>query len=190
MREPALPLASKCVGDRYGASGDAQVQLGTRSIGGLWQIAGWDSFESAAENVLQHLGIRSVGNYRDAQVENTTVAWRISPDKVLVETSVDLTSFATSDLAVLELTHARAVIKLAGSRSRDLLAQVVAIEVTATQFKPGEFRQTGIHHVGVLIYCTGHSKFDILVPTTWAETIWSFLFDNALPHGVAVVGGA
>ena len=186
MPKTRLPLESKCVAGHHGTISDSCVILSVREVRGLWQIAGWDNFSVAAKSALKLLGSQKLGDYRIAQDLSAATVWRISPDKVLIESSVDLSAFASADLAVLNLSHARTIIKLAGSASRDLLAQLVAIDVTFASFKPGEFLQTSIHHVGVLVHCTGKMEFDIFVPGTWAEAIWDYLYDNALPHGLLV----
>ena len=183
MIEMLSPLKGKCVDGRDGASGPAGVTIGIRSVNDLWQIAGRQGFKSAADLVLKALGLPGGrGSYRTSQKAEVVTSWRIAPDKLLLEGSGDLTPHESEYLMVLDLGHARA----ARPASRDLLAQLIAISTSNTSFEPGAFVQTGLHHVGVLIHCTGPDSFDILVPGTWAESVWEVLFDSALPHGVTV----
>ena len=186
MVEPLSPLTLKCVAGRHGASGDAGLVLSSRPINGLWQIAGWENFETIAKPLLETLGLPGLGNYRQAQAAGGVTSWRIAPDKLLLEGADDLTSHTAADLMVLDLGHARAAITLEGAAARDLLAQLIAIDTAPSAFGPGEFLQTGIHHVGVLIHCTGENSFDILVPGTWSETVWDVVVHNALPHGLTI----
>lgn len=160
------------------------IMLGTRWLNGLWQIAGWDDFEIASASVLRRLGVNSLGGFQTAQQSGAVTTWRIAPDRLLIEGSGDLSDTVSESLAVLDLSHARMAITLDGPAARDLLTQVVALDMSPMVWGPGDFRQTGIHGVGVLIHCTGATRFDILVPVTWAETVWDVLYDNAIPHGL------
>ncbi|MES0885374.1 sarcosine oxidase subunit gamma [Roseibium sp. SCP14] len=186
MVDVLSPLKTKTKAGRHGAAGDTGVTLGIRSIEGLWQLAGWSGFETAAEPILKRLGLEDAGTFREARRTDHATAWRIAPDKILLETARGLGDQQSADLAVLDLGHARAAITLNGPAARDLLSQLIAIDVSTAAFRPGEFIQTGIHHIGVLIHCLEADRFDILVPGTWAESVWEVLFDNALPHGVEV----
>ncbi|MBE1285046.1 MAG: hypothetical protein GJ676_17165 [Rhodobacteraceae bacterium] len=186
MPEPLSPLTNKTVAGHFGAGDAHGVTLGTRRVSSLWQIAGWGDFEAVAKPVLTSLGLSGLGCFRHAQQLGAVTVWRIAPDKILLEGVRDLAAAASEELMVLDLGHTRTAITVEGSASRDLLAQVIAIDTAPAAFGPGEFLQTGIHHVGVLIHCTGPDRFDILVPCTWAETIWEVLFDNALPHGLTI----
>ncbi|MEM9631656.1 MAG: hypothetical protein AAGA50_10050 [Pseudomonadota bacterium] len=186
MVDVLSPLKTKTKAGRHGAAGDTGVALGTRSIKGLWQLAGWSGFEAAAEPVLKRLGFVDAGTFREARRSESATAWRIAPDKILLETADELGDEQSAELAVLDLGHARTAITLTGPAARELLSQLIAIDVSPAAFRPGEFLQTGIHHIGVLIHCLEVDRFDILVPGTWAESVWEVLFDNALPHGVEV----
>ncbi|WP_424988303.1 sarcosine oxidase subunit gamma [Microbulbifer sp. S227A] len=186
MPELLSALHRKTIPGRHGATGGEAITLGTRPLQGLWQLAGWDDFDAAAKPALDHLGLDGLGDYRTARAGERGTAWRIAPDRMLIETHADLSGFGSENLAVLDLGHARTVITLQGEAARTLLSQVVAVDVSATALAPGMFLQTGLHHVGVLIQCTGAQSFDILAPATWAESVWDVLYDNALPHGIRV----
>ncbi|MFY9240485.1 MAG: sarcosine oxidase subunit gamma family protein [Roseovarius sp.] len=190
MAEMLSPLQTKCVAGRFGASGDVGVTLGTRPIMDLWQIANWDLLASSASPALNALGLDGPGDYRCAQQAGPVTSWRIAPDKILLEGAGDMTAHASVDLMVLDLSHAKVAVTLQGARARDVLSQLIAIDTAPGAFKRGDFVQTGIHHVGVLIHCTGDDTFSILIPASWSETVWEVLFDNALPHGLSVVEAA
>lgn len=190
MPELLSALHRKTIPGRHGATGGEAITLSTRPLQGLWQLAGWDDFDAAAKPALDHLGLTGPGDYKCAQSGERGTAWRIAPDKMLIETNADLSGFGSDALAVLDLGHARTVITLQGDAARRLLSQVVAVDVSVAAFAPGMFLQTGMHHVGVLIHCTGDLSFDILTPPTWAESVWNLLFDNALPHGIQILEAA
>lgn len=186
MVEMRSPLETKTNVGRYGAGDTPGLTLGARPLNGLWQVAGWETFDSAAAPALNTLGLQKLGEYQTTQRIGDVTAWRIAPDKLLIEGSGDLGPYATSDLNVLDLSHARLAIAVGGPAARDLLSQVVAVNVAPMAFKSGEFRQTGIHGVGVLLDCINADRFEIIVPSTWAESIWDVLYENAIPHGIFI----
>lgn len=187
MVEPRSPLAGNLIPGSFGASGMGGVTLGTRRLKGLCQIAGWDGFAEAAVPALRTLGLTGLGDFQTAQHGPEVTAWRVAPDKLWLEGAGDLSAFADAALMVLDLGHARTVITLSGPSARDLLSTVIAVDTRPDALPPGRFAQTGLHHVAVLVHCAGPQSFEILVPGTWAETIWDFLVDSAGPFGVTVM---
>ena len=187
MLEFRSPLNTKLQAGRFGAQGETGITLGERPVRDLWQIAGWGDFEAAAIEVLSDLGLDGLGSYFLASKAKGRTAWRIAPDKILIENAGDLSGHMSADLATLDLSHARTAILLSGTQARDVLSQLIAIDVTEAAFSEGRFLQTGIHHVGVLIQCMEQNAFEIYVPVTWAETVWEVICENAKPFGVEIV---
>lgn len=166
-----------------GAPSGALV-IGARVPDTLWQMAGWAAFESRAAAALHELGLPGIGGYREAQRAGAVTSWRIAPDRLLIEGAGDLGRFHSDALAVLDITHGRAVITLTGPPARDLLAQLTAVDVSAAALTPGGFRQLGIHGIGVLLACTGPDAYELFVPSTWAASIRDLIAENAKPYGV------
>lgn len=182
------PLESKIIAGHYGAYGETGIVFGRRRLRSLWQIAGWDDFDTTSTALLRKLGLPGPGNFRQSQQNGETTSWRIAPDKLLLEGPATLPVTQKQDLVMLDLSHARIAITLYGPAARDLLMQVIAVDMEAGAFTPGEFLQTGIHHVGVLVHCLESERFEVIVPVTWAETIWELLCDNAAPYGYHIDG--
>jgi heterotetrameric sarcosine oxidase gamma subunit len=80
------------------------------------------------------------------------------------------------------LSSSRSCIKISGAPARDVLAKSAAIDFHKSEFKPGTFAQTGIHHVPVLIHCVEADTFHIYVMRTFALSIWDYLTDAALEY--------
>ncbi len=187
MVDPVIPLHANLVPGRYGGDGDTAVQIGTRRINSLWQIAGWSDFEHAAQPLLVACGLVGPGQYDETQQGPDVTAWRIAPDKILLEGPPDLTDFASDSLVVLDLSHARTVITLNGAEARTLLSQVVSVDVSPAALPVGSFLQTGLHGVGVLLQARSQNGIEIFVPTTWAQTILDILCQNAMPLGYEIM---
>ncbi|MEM9317873.1 MAG: hypothetical protein AAGA70_02570 [Pseudomonadota bacterium] len=188
MVEIASPLTRKAQPGTFGAADQPGVILGTRPLRGLSQIAGWSDFEDAARPVLKAMRLPGLGDYRSAQRTEKVTAWRIAPDKMLLEGAGDLSGYASDALAVLDLGHARAVVTLGGPDARAVLSGAIALDTRETAFSAGCYLQTAIQHVGVVIQCIDAESFEIFVPATWSESIWDFLFATALRCGVLVKG--
>lgn len=86
---------------------------------------------------------------------------------------------AAEGLFVTPLSSSRTRIALSGARARDVLAASAAIDFHETQFKPGHFVMTGIHHTPVLIHCIGADAFHIYAMRTFALAVWEWLNDAA-----------
>lgn len=161
------------------AFGSQSITLETRPMNGLTQFAGWDDFDIALKPILARVGLTDGGSFKTAQATNGVTVWRIAPDKIWIEGGADLAIYHSDAVVTLDLGHARTVITLSGKGARDLLACVISIDINQAVFQTGDFLQTGIHGVGVLIQCTHNNRFDILVPSTWARTVWDLLADTS-----------
>ncbi len=81
---------------------------------------------------------------------------------------------------VTPLSSSRTRIEISGSSARDVLAKCAAIDFHKSEFKPGTFVMTGIHHVPVLIHCVAGEIFHLYVLRTFALAIWDHVSDAAL----------
>ncbi len=84
---------------------------------------------------------------------------------------------------ITAMSSAPTRIKLEGLRARDVLARCALIDFDRSQFKPGHFVLTGIHHTPVTIQCTEENTFHIYVLRTFALNIWEWLCDVAQSSG-------
>jgi methylglutamate dehydrogenase subunit D len=80
------------------------------------------------------------------------------------------------------LSSGRTVIAVEGEPARDLLAKCVPLDFHSSEFKPGHFAMTGIHHTPVLINCVAENRFELYVLRTFALNIWEWLCDAGLEY--------
>jgi sarcosine oxidase gamma subunit len=78
---------------------------------------------------------------------------------------------------ITPLSSSRVCIEISGAAARNILAKCAAIDFHPTQFTPGQFVQTGIHHVPVLIQCLAGEFFHLYVMRTFALSIWDYVTD-------------
>ena len=88
-----------------------------------------------------------------------------------------------SGLHATPLSSGRCRLLLEGSKVRDLLLTVAAIDFHDSHFKSGQFVMTGIHHTPVMIHCIGNDSFHIYVLRTFAMAVWEWLTDAAIGLG-------
>lgn len=189
-RSPLADLAEIRAPDKGDRT--AALAFSERALGSLWQIAGWRDFEAAIEPVLSALGLEGLGDYGFVQTSATVEGYRIAPDRIwlcgpnasALEAAFDA---ARSDrLALLDLSHARVVIRVSGAAVADLMARVAPLDFSPAAFPADCFAQTGIHGVPVLIRRLSDEAFDLLVPVTWAVSVWEWLCLNARPLGYSI----
>jgi len=88
---------------------------------------------------------------------------------------------------VTVLSASRVRIRITGPKARDVLAQGIALDLHPAAFQLGRSAQTGLHHTGVFLERVGDDSYEIYVQRTYAEWIWDWLIDAALPFGYDTV---
>jgi methylglutamate dehydrogenase subunit D len=190
------PLAAVRRPGRYGATFDAgpAVTLSDAPLDGLVQIAGWHGFETAVLPVLKSLGFTDAGDYHSSRQSGDMTLYRTAPDRILITgkaaRSLVETAGVNAELALLDLSHARVQIFIEGRAAEQLMAQLAPIDFRLNAMPVGFFVQTGIHHIGVQIHRSSETRFDLLVPVTFARSLWDFIMLNAAPFGYDVAEAA
>lgn len=193
MLERRSPLADLIGPDAAGSTREeARLVLSEQALGALWQIAGWRDFTAAAEPVLAALGFTGLGDHGLARASAGTECYRIAPDRIWLrcpDAEILLAALGAAPsgrLAPLDLSHARTVIRASGAAVVELMARLAPLDFAPAAFPVGGFAQTGIHGVPVLIHRRFEATFDLLIPVTWAGSLWEWMCENARPFGYAV----
>ncbi len=154
-------------------------------------IAAKGKSRSLANTLQKEFGINLPGMGTSASARGVAMHGN-APDQWLAISS------STSDLcakmeaklshlaAVTDQSHGRIVLRLSGSRARDVLAKGSPVDLRPGSFKPGMCAATQISHVGVLIACTGADSFELSVFRSFAEGFWLGLTELALEWGYEV----
>jgi heterotetrameric sarcosine oxidase gamma subunit len=87
---------------------------------------------------------------------------------------------------VTVLSASRVRIRISGSAARDLLAAGIALDLHPEVFRVGHSALTGLHHTGVFLERVGDDHYEVYVQRTYAEWLWDWLVDAALPFGYEV----
>ena len=64
-----------------------------------------------------------------------------------------------------------------------MLMKLVPIDLYPEAFPVGRFAQTGIHHVGGLLYRAAEERYEYFALRTYGATMWEAIADAALPFG-------
>ncbi|MUZ74744.1 hypothetical protein GOZ90_18815 [Agrobacterium vitis] len=151
------------------------VRLTSAEPGYLTQLTGWDNFDIIASEALSQKGLSVPPDCRSSTRFDATIVWRIAPDRILIWSNAPLGFNEMSNLAILDLSDARYFLKLSGPGAVGLLSRVSTLNFSRAEFLVGNFAQTVIHEVGVLIDRQGAEEFTLLIPTTYATSIRKWL---------------
>ena len=83
-----------------------------------------------------------------------------------------------------DVSHGRAALRLAGPRTRDLLAKGCGLDLHVRAFLPGHCAQTALAHVGVLLHLPrAGDEFDLYFARSYAQHVWHWLTTAAAEFG-------
>jgi heterotetrameric sarcosine oxidase gamma subunit len=88
--------------------------------------------------------------------------------------------------SVSDQSHGRIIIRVAGTKSRNVLAKGAAIDLHADEFPVGKSAVTQMAHVGVHLTRTGDNAFELSVFRGFAESFWDWLTQQAEEFGYQV----
>ncbi|NBW04798.1 MAG: hypothetical protein EBR92_02570 [Alphaproteobacteria bacterium] len=106
--------------------------------------------------------------------------WLVSPAPVATPLSV-----ASGVGAVLDILDARCWITVTGPRAATLLGHCLPLDLRPAAFADDAVVSSAIHHVGVTLW-RADDGFNLLVPRSYAASLWQLLFRLAQQYGVDV----
>ncbi len=180
-------------GGRDGAVGGRAVRLTEVRGWYLWQLAVFAGRESSLTEALrERMGIDRLPPPQAALETAQGLIFNTAPRQYWVVTpALDLDSACSMALAATDgtataLSHARVRIALEGAGARAVLEQGISVDLHPEHFRIGGVVQTALHHTGVLLHRAGDSRYEMYLLRTFAESLWEWLTDAALPLGYDV----
>ena len=186
-------------GGRDGASGARRLRLS--EVRG-WHLAQLAVFADHRGEFEQHIraccgaglpvelyrGVTS-GDSHLVRITQQQYWWIAARNDSMVRLARELPASAG---AVTVLSAGRVRLRITGPEAREVLAKGISLDLHPTVFQVGRGAQTGLHHTGVFLERVGDDSYEIYAQRTYAESIWEWLIDAALPFGydVAVEGRA
>ncbi|MGO9933018.1 MAG: sarcosine oxidase subunit gamma [Steroidobacteraceae bacterium] len=179
-------------GGRDGARGARRLRL-TEVRG--WHLAQLAAFPDHHGELQQHLGECgallpvelyqgvTLGHSRFVRIAQHQYWWIASGSASMARLARELPASAGT---VTVLSAGRVRIRITGPAARDVLAQGISLDLHPAAFQVGRSAQTGLHHTGVFLERVGDDGYEIYVQRSYAEWIWEWLIDAALPFGYDV----
>ena len=188
----ALGLAAKACAGPAREAGVVLRECGHRAQLCLRGGPGAD-FEEAVEAVL---GVRPpLEPGASARNGNTNLLW-LGPDEWLAvfpgerrEEALSALRAALASLhaAVVDVSHARAIVELSGAHARNVLQKGCHLDLHPSHFSAGNVAQSRFARCHVLLHQTDDAPaYDLYVQRSFARYLWSWLEDAATEFGVRI----
>lgn len=177
------PLAHRNLLALAGPPGEAGVWLCERPLCAMFELRG-DPAQLSAQ-----LGFAPPEANQTARHGSATILW-LGPDQWLWVG--DSAPEWPSDVVALDVSDARAVIRLSGPQARALLARACPLDLHPSAFPPGRCAQTTLARAAMLLHLLEHEQganpvFDLYVARSYADYAWEWLSRAGAQFGVAVV---
>jgi sarcosine oxidase subunit gamma len=187
MVERASALEGHTAPRQFGlvGSGGPGISLSERHIASAWLVAAWPQRLAATGAALAlAAGVAAAPGPGASATGRGGTLLRVEPLKWLLisESEIADPPIDAADGTVLDLSHARTVIHVAGPKVIELMARMVPIDLRLSSFTEGSVANTALHHIGVTILARG-GGFDILVLRSFGLAIWDILIDSAAQFG-------
>ena len=132
----------------------------------------------------------------DSAAKGTMAALWLGPDEWLITgptDSVALTAklqraFRGKFVTATDLSHAMAVIRLAGPNAGDVLSKGCGLDLHPRVFKPGNVAGTLLARADVVLHQVEASAYHLYIRRSYADYLWRWLEDAGREYGVAVTG--
>jgi sarcosine oxidase subunit gamma len=178
---------------RAQSAGENGVHLTVLPVPRIIELRGaWsDAFASAVQQTLGvNIPATSPGT---AKSDDLTALW-MGPDRwwLVAEGPVlpsvnelhqKLTAF---NAAVVEVGDAFVAVKIAGPKSRDVLAKGCTIDLHPRAFKTGSIVQTNLAKAQIALYQLDEITYQIFARRSFAEYLWTWLEDAGIEYGVSI----
>ena len=195
LRQSSLAALGLAVKAREGPAGEAGVILRECSHRAQLCLRGGPGadFGGAVEAVL---GVRPPIESGSAATHGHSVVLWLGPDEWLAvfpdERREEILSALRAALApvhtaVVDVSHARAIIALAGPRARSVLQKGCHLDLHPSRFGAGNVAQSKFARCHVLLHQTDDAPaYDLYVQRSFARYLWTWLEDAAAEYGVSI----
>jgi sarcosine oxidase subunit gamma len=191
------PLGAFLTAGRHGAKGSdgPGVTLRLRHpLSIVTVMARRGGMEALAAAMHSSFGLALPGPGQSATAQDLTLRWA-GPEQwlAIAEGGRDgdlhrrLTAALADTASLVDQSHGRVAIVIAGPRARAVLAKGTAVDLHPSRLRPGQVAMTQMAHVGVHLTQTAPDAFELLVFRSFAESLFEFLTAMAAEYGYEVV---
>jgi sarcosine oxidase subunit gamma len=161
------------------------ADLATRPTLPLGRAGGEDTFwlEALPEGHVLHVLAGPRADDRKPAEADGWAARRCGPDQWFVvsdaasplDVSRKTAKLLGKGLAVSDQSHGRARLAISGPRARMALARGSGVDFSDDRFPIGAATATLFNHIGIHVTRTGADRFELLVPRSFARSLWDDL---------------
>jgi sarcosine oxidase subunit gamma len=194
--KPRSPFAGLLKPGRHGAqNGAAGVSLSERTGLALFVIsAGAGKASEVAAKMASVTGLdlpmepKRVSKSGFALIGTAPGQWLVVAESKEARALPAMLGVALKGLAtVVDLSDGKAVLRISGPRARDTLAKGCSLDLHPSVFKPGSAGTTPVALIDCVIWQTAPPSYDLLaLPTSFAESFWSWITASAAEYGYTV----
>lgn len=196
MLDRKSALAEALLQEGRDGSGNARrLRIGEVRGWGLVQVASFASTLAELERAVHPLvGVELPANVGTAVAAGDRRLFKTGPEQFWIfgpeqdSLAADLLAAVAPTIgAVTPLSHSRTRLFVEGADTRALLATGIPLDFHPDVFRIDQFALTGVHHTPVLVHRTAESRYELYAMRTFAQSVWDWLTDAALPFGYEVV---
>jgi len=190
------PLQKAADARRYGVvEGDAGVSAGeVRNFQLVLLLARRGRAAAMRKNAKTQFGADPGENARAVAGKNgCTLIWS-GPDQFYALTPAagarpvkELQAKFAKSASLGDQSSGRSLISLSGPRVRDCLAKMLSIDLHPDVFAIGDAASTQMAHMAVNVWRDKNDAFNILVFTSFAESLWRTILHHGAEYGVDIV---
>ena len=194
------PLSRIHVAGRHGAAqGAAGVTLAELTDFELVQVmARRGQWGAVAQACAEAYGKPAPARPQAVTAQGALLVWS-GPDQFLIlsaRTAGGNSAMGTARSAfagtasLSEQSDGRSLVRISGSRARDMLAKVCSLDLHPAVFPVGTAAASSIDHTSVNLWrgkdAGGEATFYLLVFATFAESLWHTLLDSGAEYGISI----
>jgi heterotetrameric sarcosine oxidase gamma subunit len=159
------------------------------------QVAAFDARAATAERLSKHFGLAVTVTPNRAMVgDDLTVLWHGPGQWLIVRTPAvppladELAGVCGDGAALVDLGHARTVLRFVGEGVGDVLAKGTSIDLRPTHFAPGACALTALGKINALLHAVAPAVVDVYVPRSYALALIEWLEHAARDVAIAFEG--
>lgn len=161
---------------------EPQVQVSARAPLEIAQVAAFGDAGATAERLSKHFGLpvtatpnRAVGSGDLTVLWHGPGQWLVVRPPAAAVLADELAKLCGEGAAVVDLGHARSVLRLAGPSVRDVLAGGTSIDLRPAHFGPGACALTALGKIGALLHAVAPETIDVYVARSYAQALVEWL---------------
>lgn len=174
---------------RRGLGGTPGIRIAERRVAAIWQFTAWpDRLAEAGAAAARAAGAEAAPGPGRAAWGEQAALLRTEPMRwlLLAEQPVEQPALEAGDGTLLDLGHARTLLRVEGPAAVELMARMAPLDFRAHAFPDGTVATSAIHEVAATILAR-ESGFDLLVFRSFGRAIAEHLAETAEQFGVEIV---